>query len=57
MAQARVRNWGSRKLVGELLENSDFRLLTTCILSFLHKAKHIYAMVNTMVASTAFHHS
>ena len=39
-----------------MLENSDFRLLTTYILSFLHKAKHIYAIVNTMVASTAFHH-
>ena len=40
-----------------MLENSDFRLLTTCILSFLHKAKHIYAIVNTIVASTGFHHS
>ena len=39
-----------------VLENSYFKLLTTYILSFLHKAKHIYAIVNTMVASTAFHH-
>jgi len=39
-----------------VLENSDFRLLTTYILLFLHKAKRIYDMVNKMVASTAFRH-